>query len=202
MLSRAGGVLVRVPAVCALPLGLGGRLRILRTMYTPAGLHGDEASLVSQASLSRLRTAHVRAATSGEVLLANPGVLWSLLDGPEGCDPGYHVVWCRSRMLRRFVAYNAGVADLAGVYGSLRAVGAGAPGHGPIHLLVQSASVMFFAGILMLAYGFVMVSLVFVRLPALSRISGVLSLMLGMLRFSRSWAVVLNFGRGESVSWT
>ena len=55
----------------------------------------------------------------------------------------------------------------------------------------------------MLAYGFVMVSLVFVRLPALSSISSVLSLMLVMPRFALSWAVVLNFGRGEeSVSWT
>ena len=142
--GRAGGVLVRVPAVCALRVGLGRRLRILRTMYTPAGLHGDEASLVAQASLSRLRTAHVRVATSGEVLLANPAVLWSLLDGPEGCDPGYHVVWCWSRMLRRFVAYNARVADLAGVYGSLGVEGAGAPGHGPIQLLVRSASVIVF----------------------------------------------------------
>ena len=38
------------------------------------------------------------------------------------------------------MAHNAGVLDLVLVYGPLRAVCGGAPGHGPIHLLLQSAS--------------------------------------------------------------
>ena len=37
----------------------------------------------------------------------------SLLDGPAGSDPGYHVVWCRFRMLRRHMAYNSDVHELA-----------------------------------------------------------------------------------------
>ena len=44
---RAVGVLDKVPAVGALPLGVGGKLRILRTMCTPAALRGFEAAHIS-----------------------------------------------------------------------------------------------------------------------------------------------------------
>ena len=37
------------------------------------------------------------------------------------------------------MAYDSSVHELAGVYSLLRNVSAGAPGHGPIHLLLSSA---------------------------------------------------------------
>ena len=63
----------------------------------------------------------------------------SLLDVPVGSDPGFHVVWCRFRMLRRYMAYNSSVHELARIYSLLRVVSAGALGHGPVQLLVSSA---------------------------------------------------------------
>ena len=77
--------------------------------------------------------------------LANPGAVLSLLDGPVGSDPGFHVVWCRFRMLCRHMAYNSSVRGLAGVYSLLRVVSAGARGHGPVHLLLSSASSLGFS---------------------------------------------------------
>ena len=86
--KRAAAVLTQVPVVGALPLGFGGKHRILRTMHTPAALHGVEASHLSLASSKRLRPACVGAVTSGDMPLANPGAVLSPLDGPTGCDPG------------------------------------------------------------------------------------------------------------------
>ena len=106
----------------------------------PAALHGAEASLVSISGLRRLRSAFGRAATSGGLRLANPCAFLSLLDGPAGSDPGYCVVRCRFRMLRRQMAYNSSVHELARVYSLLRVVAAGVPGHGPVHLWVLLGS--------------------------------------------------------------
>ena len=100
-------------------------------------------------------------------LRADPGAVLSLLDGPVGSDPGYHivrcravlslldgpvgsdpvfyVVWCRFRMLRGHMAKNSSVHELARVYGLLRVVAAGAPGHGPVHLLLSSAASLGFS---------------------------------------------------------
>ena len=100
--KRTAAVLTRVPVVGALPLGFGGKLRILRTMHTPVAIHGVEASHLSFASFRKLRSPYVGAVTSGSMSLANLGTVLSLLDGPQGCDPGYHVVWCRFRLLRRY----------------------------------------------------------------------------------------------------
>ena len=112
---------------------------ILRTMHLPGALHGAEASHVSISGLRKLRTAFCQASLSGGLRLANPGAVLSLLDGPVGSDPGFYVVWCRFRMLRRHMAYNSSVHELARVYSLLRVVSANAPGHGPVHLLVSSA---------------------------------------------------------------
>ena len=90
--ERASAVLTKVPQVGALPLEFGGKLRILRTMHTPAALHGVEASHLSLASSKTLRAACAGAVTSGSMPLANPGAVLSLLDGPPGSDPGYHIV--------------------------------------------------------------------------------------------------------------
>ena len=75
---------------------------------------------------------------SGLFGLANPGAVLSLLDGPVGCDPALCVVWFQFRMLRRFLAYRPG--EVARVYRLLEHVAAGCPGHGPVHLLVDSAA--------------------------------------------------------------
>ena len=136
---RMTAAIPRVRAVAVLPLDFVGRLRILRTMHLPGALHGAEASLVSISGLRKLRTAFCQASLSGGFRLANPGAVLSLLDGPVGSDPGFHVVWCRFRMLRRYMAYNSSVHELARIYSLLRVVSAGAPGHGPVHLLVSSA---------------------------------------------------------------
>ena len=137
--SRMAAAILRVRAVAVLPLEFVGRLRILRTMHLPGALHGAEASLVSISGLRKLRTAFCQASLSGGFRLANPGAVLSLLDGPVGSDPGFYVVWCRFRMLRRYMAYNSSVHELARIYSLLRVVSVGAPGHGPIHLLVSSA---------------------------------------------------------------
>ena len=67
--------------------------------------------------------------------------------GTVDSDLGFHVVWCRFRMLRGHMAYNSSVHELAGVYSLLPVVSAGAPGHGPVHFLLSSAaSLGFFLG--------------------------------------------------------
>ena len=111
----------------------------------PAALHGVEASLVSISGLRKLRSAFGQAAMSGVLRLANLGAVLSLLDGPVGSDPGCHVVWCRFRMLRRHMALNSSVHELARVYTLLRVVSVGAPGHGPFHLLLSSAASLGFS---------------------------------------------------------
>ena len=82
---------------------------------------------------------------SGGLWLANPGAVLSLLDGPLGSDPGFHVVSCRFRMLRGHTANNSFVHELAGVYSLLRVVAAGTPGHGQVHLLLSSAASLGFS---------------------------------------------------------
>ena len=80
--------------------------------------------------------AFVRVVWSRRQSLANPGAVPSLLDGPIGCDPPFCVVWFRFRVLRRFLAYRPG--EVARVYRLSDHVAA--PGHGPAHLLVESAA--------------------------------------------------------------
>ena len=116
-------------------MDLCGRLRIPRAMHLP----GVEASLVSISGLRRLRTAFGQAAMSGSLRLANSGAVLALLDFPVGSDPGFYVVWCRFRMLRRHMAFYSSVHELARICSLLRVVSAGAPGHGPVHLLLSSA---------------------------------------------------------------
>ena len=66
----------------------------------------------------------------------------SLLDGPSGCDPAFCVVWFRFRMLRRYLAYRPGEGFR--VYRLLERSAEGCPGHGPVHLLLQSAAAIGF----------------------------------------------------------
>ena len=86
-------VLSRLVLIFALPLDFHGRVRVVRSMYLPAALHGIEASLLASDSLRKLRSSICSVVWSRRQLLANVGGVLSLLDGPTGCDPAFCVVW-------------------------------------------------------------------------------------------------------------
>ena len=71
------------------------------------------------------------------------GAVLSLLDGPPGCDPGFYVIWCRFRLLRMYLAFRP--LEIPGLYSLLGLVAGGCPGHGPMHLLVESAGIIGFS---------------------------------------------------------
>ena len=105
LVGRVLVFLARILVVLALPLDFAGRLRVLRTKFLPGALQGIEASTLPLGLLRRLRSAFVSAVWSRTMPLAQVGAVLTLLDGPVGCDPGFHVVWCRFRLLRRYLAY-------------------------------------------------------------------------------------------------
>ena len=124
--------------VSALPLDYDGKLRILRTKFIPAALHGMEASLLFHSSYLRLKAAFVRACGSSKMGMDNSGSVLSMLDGSEGVDPGFCIVWFRFRLMRRYLAYRPD--ESARISRLLELVSVGALGHGPLHLLVRSAA--------------------------------------------------------------
>ena len=139
--TLASGVrltIARLVLIFALPLDFHGRLRVVRSMFIPGALHGIEVSFLADAGLRKLRAAIVRVVWSRRHSLASLGAVLSLLDGPTGCDPAFCVVWFRFRMLRRFLAYQPG--EVFTVERILEHVADGCPGHGPAHLLVESAA--------------------------------------------------------------
>ena len=122
----------------ALPLDFHGRVRVVRSMYLLAALHGIEASLLASDSLRKLRSSICSVVWSRRQPLAGVGAVLILLDGPTGCDPASCVVWFRFRLLRRYLALWP--AEVGEVYRLLEMVGAGCPGHGLVHLLSVSAA--------------------------------------------------------------
>ena len=138
--SRVRLVISRLVLVSALALDFHGRLRVLRSMFIPGALHGIEASFLADTSLRKLRAAFVRVAWSRRQSFASIGAVLNLLDGPSGCDPAFCVVWFRFRMLRRYLAYRPG--EVFRVYRLLERAAEGCPGHGPVHVLLQSAAVI------------------------------------------------------------
>ena len=98
LLLLLGFVLSRLVLIFALPLDFHGRIRVVRSMYIPAALHGIEASLLASDSLRKLRSAICRVVWSHRQPLANVGAVLSFLDGPTGCDPAFCVVWFRFRL--------------------------------------------------------------------------------------------------------
>ena len=134
LVARVLAVLEVVWMVSALPLDYRGKLRILRTMYIPVALHGIEASLLSQSNLLKLR--------SSNLTLAHSGTEFGMLDGPEFVDPSAKIIWYRFRLLRRCLAYMPVESDRIGRL--LDLVSNCAPGHGPAHLLVDSAAMLGF----------------------------------------------------------
>ena len=140
--SRVRFVISRLVLVFALPLDYHGRLRVLRSMFIPGALHGVEASFLAGTSLRKLSAAFLGVAWSRRQPIASVGAVLSLLDGPSGCDPAFCVVWFRFRMLRRYLAYRPG--KVSRLYRLLESAAEGSPGHGPVHLLLQSAAVIGF----------------------------------------------------------
>ena len=136
--ARVRLVISRLVLIFALPLDFHGRVRVVRSMYLPAALHGIEASLLSSDSLRKLRSSIHKVIWSRRQPLANVGAVLSLLDGPTGCDPLFCVVWLRFRLLRRYLALWP--AEVPGVDRLLDMVGEGCPAHGPIHLLSTCAA--------------------------------------------------------------
>ena len=59
--ARVRLVLSRLVLIFALPLDFHGKVRVVRSMYLPAALHGIEASLLASDSLRKLRSAIRRA---------------------------------------------------------------------------------------------------------------------------------------------
>ena len=90
--ARVRLVISRLALVFVLPLDFHGRVRVVRSMYLLAALHGIEASLLASESLRRLRSAVRRVVWSRRQPLASVGAVLSLLDGPTGCDPAFCVV--------------------------------------------------------------------------------------------------------------
>ena len=88
-------VISRLVLFFALPLDFHGRVRVVRSMYLPAALHGIEASLLASDSLCKFRSSVHKIVWSRRQPLANVGAVLSLLDGPNGCDPAFCVVWFR-----------------------------------------------------------------------------------------------------------
>ena len=131
-------VISRLVLIFALPLDFHGRIRVVRSMFLPAALHGIEAFLLASDSWRKLRSSIHRFVWSRRQLLAGVGAVFSLLDGLTVCDPSFCVVWFRFRLLRRYLALWP--PEVGRIYRLLEMVGEGGPGHGPIHLLSASAA--------------------------------------------------------------
>ena len=136
--ARVRLVISRLVLIFALPFDFHGRVRVVRSMYLPAALHGIEASLLASEILRKLRSSIHKVVWSRRQRFACVGAVLSLLDGPTGCDPLFCVVWFRFRLLRWQLALWP--AEVGRVYRLLEMVGKGCPGHGPIHLLYPSAA--------------------------------------------------------------
>ena len=102
--ARVRLVISRLVLIFALPLDFHGPVRVVRSMYLPAALHGIEASLLASDSLCKLRSSICSVVWSRRQPFANVGAVLSLLDGPTGCDLCFCVVCFRFRLLRRYLA--------------------------------------------------------------------------------------------------
>ena len=70
-------------------LDFHGRVRVVRSMYLPAAIHGVQASLLASDSLRKLRSSIHRVVWSHRQPLAGVGAVFSLVGGPAGCDPAF-----------------------------------------------------------------------------------------------------------------
>ena len=136
--ARVRLVISRLVLIFVLPLDFHGRVRVVRSMYLPAALHGIEASLLASESFRKLRSAVRRVVWSRRQPSAGVSAVLRLLEGPTGCDPAFCVVWFGFRLLRRYLALWP--AEVGRIYRLLELVGDDCPGHGPVHLLSASAA--------------------------------------------------------------
>ena len=90
--ARVRVVSSRLVLIFALPFDFHGRVRVVRSMYLPAALHGIEDSLLASDSLRKLRSSIHRVVWSRRQPLAGIGAVLSLLDGPTVCDTAFCVV--------------------------------------------------------------------------------------------------------------
>ena len=72
-------VISRLALIFVLPLDFHGRVRVVKSMYLPAALHGIEVSLLSSECLRRLRSAVRRVVWSRRQPLAGVGAVVTLL---------------------------------------------------------------------------------------------------------------------------
>ena len=89
--ARGRLVMSRLVFIFALPLDFHGRVRVVRSMYLPAALHGVEASLLALDSLRKLRSFIYKVVWSRRQPLASVGAVLSFLDEPTGCDSAFFV---------------------------------------------------------------------------------------------------------------
>ena len=143
--SRVHIATTQVSAVGALFLGFQRMLGMVRSKYLPGGLHGCEGAAVSVTALGSFRSAIARAVWSKKLPMTNSPALLSLLDGPWGSDPAFFIIWNRFRQLRRYLAYRPD--EEARIFRVLDYASTWSPGHGPIHLLLQSAESLVFLGL-------------------------------------------------------
>ena len=141
--GRVLGLLVAVLVVMALPLDFASKMRVLMAKFLPGAVDAIEGSRISFSLLQQLRSAFVSAAWSRKMPLAHVGAVLSLLDGPPGCDPGFFVLWCRFRLLRRYLAFRP--LEVPRIYSLLWLVAGGCPGHGLVHVVVESACIVVFS---------------------------------------------------------
>ena len=102
--ARVRLVISQLFLVFTLPMDFHGRVRVGRTMFMSGALHGIEASLLTSSCLRKLRSSISKVVWSRRQPLASLVAVLSLLDGPQGSDPAYCVVWFRFGMIRRYLA--------------------------------------------------------------------------------------------------
>ena len=76
--ARVRLVIARLVLIFVLRLDFHGRVRVVRSMYLPAALHGIEASLLASDSLLKLRSSICRVVWSRRQPLASVGAVLSL----------------------------------------------------------------------------------------------------------------------------
>ena len=131
--SRVKIATAQVISVGALPIGFQRIIGMVCSRCLPGGLHDCEGAAIIVSALNAFRAAVERAVWSKKL----PMTLLSLLDGAWGSDPVFFIIWSCFRQHRRYLVYRPD--DVIPFFRLLDCASTGFPGHGPIHLLVDSA---------------------------------------------------------------
>ena len=137
---------VIITAVGALLLEFQRMLGMVRSKCLPGRLHGCEGAAISVSAFGSVRSAVARAVWSKKLTMTNTPALLNLLDGPWGSDPAFFIIWSRFRQLRRCLSCRPDeenrffrLFEEELIFRLFDYASTGSPGHGPIHLLIQSA---------------------------------------------------------------